>query len=87
MITIDKQMKMSMSFRSLAKSLVVLVLIALSTAGCFSRNGDRKTTGEEPFFQDEAGLADHGKKTTLDRLYQLDPGDKEFDISDRKSVV
>ena len=75
-------MKMSMSFRSLAKSLVVLVLIALSTAGCFSRNSDRKTTGEEPFFQDEEGLADHGKKTTLDRMYQLDPGGKKFEIAD-----
>ena len=83
MITIDKQMKMSVSFRSLTKSLVVLILIALSSAGCFSRNSDRKTTGEEPFFQDEEGLADHGKKTTLDRMYQLDPGGKEFDIADR----
>jgi Uncharacterized protein conserved in bacteria len=61
---------------------VVLVLIALSTAGCFSRNSDRRTTGEEPFFQDEAGLAEHGKKTTLDRMYQLDPGGKEFIVSD-----
>ena len=83
MITIDKQMKMSVSFRSLTKSLVVLILIALSSAGCFSRNSDRKTTGEEPFFQDEEGLADHGKKTTLDRMYQLDPGGKKFDIADR----
>ena len=83
MITIDKQMKMSMPFWNLAKCLVVLALIALSTAGCFSRNSDRKTTGEEPFFQDEEGLADHGKKTTLDRMYQLDPGGRKFDISDR----
>ncbi len=82
MITINKQMKIPVSFRNIAKSVVVLFLVVLSTAGCFSRNGDRKTTGEEPFFQDEAGLADHGKKTTLDRIYQLDPGDKEFDISD-----
>ena len=83
MITINKQMKIPISFRNIAKSVVVLFLVVLSTAGCFSRKGDRKTTGEEPFFQDEAGLADHGKKTTLDRLYQLDPGDKEFDISDK----
>jgi hypothetical protein len=82
MITINKQMKIPISFRNIAESVVVLFLVVLSTAGCFSRNGDRKTTGEEPFFQDEAGLADHGKKTTLDRIYQLDPGDKEFDISD-----
>jgi hypothetical protein len=76
-------MKIYMSFRNIAKSLVVLALIALSTAGCFSRNSGRKTTGEEPFFQDEEGIAKHGKKTTLDRMYQLDPGGKEFDISDK----
>ncbi len=76
-------MKIFMSFRNIAKSLVVLLLIALSTAGCFSRNRDRRTTGEEPFFQGEEGLADHGKKTTIDRLYQLDPGDKKFEISDK----
>jgi len=75
-------MKISMSFLNIAKCLVVLVLIALSTAGCFSRNSDRKTTGEEPFFQKEEGLDKHGKKTTLDRMYQLDPGGKEFNISD-----
>ncbi|GAX61812.1 hypothetical protein SCALIN_C28_0014 [Candidatus Scalindua japonica] len=75
-------MKRFISFLKNLKGLIVLVLIALCTAGCFSRNSDRKTTGDEPFFQDEAGLAEHGKKTTLDRLYQLDPGDNEFKISD-----
>ncbi|KHE90944.1 hypothetical protein S225a_14140 [Candidatus Brocadiaceae bacterium S225] len=83
MIAINKQMKISISFRNIAKSLVVLALIAISTTGCFSRNNDRRTTGEEPFFQNEEGLADHGKKTTFDRIYQLDPGDKEFNISDK----
>ncbi len=83
MIAINKQMKISISFRNIAKSLVVLALIAISTAGCFSRNSDRKTTGEEPFFQGEEGLEEHGKKKTLDRIYQLDPGDKEFNISDK----
>ncbi len=67
----------------MTKRLVVLALIVLSTAGCFSRNSDRRTTGEEPFFQGEEGLAVHGKKTTLDRIYQIDPGDKEFEISDK----
>ncbi|MCP4268089.1 MAG: hypothetical protein GY777_21375 [Candidatus Brocadiaceae bacterium] len=76
-------MKIFISFRNIAKSLVVLLLISIFTVGCFSRNGDRRTTGEEPFFQDEEGLADHGKKTTIDRLYQLDPGDKKFEISDK----
>ncbi len=75
-------MKRSISFRNIAKCLVVLVLVALSTAGCFSRNSDRRTTGEEPFFQDEERLAEHGKKTTLDRIYQIDPGSREFNISD-----
>ncbi len=76
-------MKIFISFRNIAKSLVVLLLISIFTVGCFSRNGDRRTTGEEPFFQDEEGLADHGKKTAIDRLYQLDPGDKKFEISDK----
>ena len=57
-----------MSFRCIAESLVVLVLITLSTAGCFSRNSDRRTTGEEPFFQKEEGLAEHGKKTISERI-------------------
>ncbi len=83
MIAINKQMKISMPFRNLSKCFVVLVLIALTTTGCFSHNSDRRTTGEEPFFQDEQGLANHGKKTTIDRIYQLDPGDKKFDISDK----
>jgi len=83
MITFNYQMKISMPFRNIAKSLLVLVLVALSTAGCFSRNSDRKTSGEEPFFQKEEGLDEHGKKTTLDRMYQLDPGGKEFNISDK----
>lgn len=30
----------------------------------------------------ENELAEHGKKTTIDRIYQLDPGDKEFEVSD-----
>jgi hypothetical protein len=77
------QMKIFISFRNITKSLVVLCLVVLSTAGCFSRNGDRRTTGEEPFFQDEEGLSDHGKKTTIDRLYQLDAGDEGFEISDK----
>ena len=84
MIIVGKQMKISISFFKTVKCLAVLVLIALSAAGCFfSKKGERRTTGEEPFFQNEEGLADHGKKTTLDRMYQLDPGGKEFDIADR----
>ena len=76
-------MKIFFSFHNIAKSVVIIFLIALSTAGCFSRNRDRKTTGEERFFQDEEGLEEHGKKTTLDRIYQIDPGDKEFEISEK----
>ncbi len=77
------QMKISIPFLKAVKGLVVLLLISLLTAGCFSRNGERRTTGEEPFFLEETGLAEHGKKKTLDRIYQIDPGDKEFNISDK----
>ncbi len=77
-------MEISISFLKAAKGVVVLLLILVSAAGCFfSKKNERRTTGEEPFFQDEEGLADHGKKTTIDRMYQLDPGGKEFDIADR----
>lgn len=76
-------MKISISFLKTVKGLVVLLLISLVAAGCFSRNGERRTTGEEPFFQEESGLSEHGKKKTLDRIYQIDPGGKEFNISDK----
>lgn len=72
-----------MSFQNIAKSSVLLLLIVLSGTGCFFSNNDRKTTGEEPFFQDEEGLSEHGKKTTLDRIYQIDPGDKKFEVYDK----
>jgi hypothetical protein len=52
----------------------------LST-GCSS--GKRKTTGKERFFLHEKGVSEHGKKTVIDRIYQLDPGDEEFEVSDR----
>ncbi len=67
----------------MAKILVVLLLITFSTGGCFFRNNARRTSGEEPFFKNEEGIAEHGKKTTIDRIYQLDPGDKKFEISDK----
>ena len=75
-------MKISISFFKIVKGLVVLLLISLFVTGCSSSNGKRRTTGEEPFFQEETGLAEHGKKKTMDRIYQLDPGGKEFDISE-----
>ena len=83
-ITMYKQTKISISFFKTVKCLAVLSLISVFASGCFfSNKNNRRTTGEEPFFQNEEGLADHGKKTTLDRMYQLDPGGKEFDIADR----
>ena len=75
-------MKISISFFKIVKGLVVLLLISFFVTGCSSSNDKRKTTGEEPFFQGETGLAEHGKKKTMDRIYQLDPGGKEFDISE-----
>ena len=75
-------MKISISFFKIVKGLVVLLLISLFVTGCSSSNSKRRTTGEEPFFQEETGLAEHGKKKTMDRIYQIDPGGKEFDISE-----
>jgi hypothetical protein len=68
-----KQMKISISSRKMVKGFATLLLISLIAAGCFSSsNGIRRTTGEEPFFQQETGLAEHGKKSTIDRIYQID---------------
>jgi hypothetical protein len=67
----------------MVKGFAILLLISLIAAGCSSNNGVRRTTGEEPFFQKETGLAEHGKKSTIDRIYQIDPGDKVFEISDK----
>ena len=68
----------------MVKGFATLLVISLIATGCFSRNYvKRKTTGEEPFFQNEEGLAEHGKKSTIDRIYQIDPGDKVFEISDK----
>jgi hypothetical protein len=66
----------------MVKGFVVLILVSLFVAGCGS-SVKRKTTGEEPFFQNEEGIAEHGKKKTIDRIYQIDPGDKVFEISDK----
>ncbi len=78
-----KQMKISISSRKMVKGFATLLLISLIAAGCGSSNGVRRTTGEEPFFQQETGLAEHGKKSTIDRIYQIDPGGKVFEISDK----
>lgn len=60
--------------------LIVLNMLFLLT-GCFGVN--RRTTGNERFFLEEEGVEDYGKKTFVDRVYQLDPGDKEFTVSDK----
>ena len=58
-----KQMKISISSRKMVKGFAILLVISLIATGCFSRNYvKRKTTGEEPFFQNEEGIAEHGKK-------------------------
>ena len=75
-------MKYSMSFWEIAKCFAIMLLASLFVTGCGSSN-KRRTTGDEPFFQKETGLAEHGKKSTIDRIYQIDPGNKAFVISDR----
>ena len=77
-----KQMKYSILACKVVKGLVTLLLVSLFVVGCGSSN-KRRTTGDEPFFQKETGLAEHGKKSTIDRIYQIDPGNKVFEISDK----
>ncbi len=77
-----KQMKTSIFACKVVKGLVALLVVSLFVVGCGSSN-KRRTTGDEPFFQKETGLAEHGKKKTIDRIYQIDPGDKVFEISDK----
>ena len=69
-----------MSLWKIFSVFIVLLVFSLLVTGCSSSN--RRTTGNEQFFLDEEGVSEHGKKTTIDRLYQIDPGDKEFEISD-----
>lgn len=70
-----------MNYSRINVCIIVLVTILLLVTGCSSYK--RRTTGEEPFFLHENELAEHGKKTVIDRIYQLDPGDKEFEVSDK----
>lgn len=66
-------------WKILSGFMIVFVFSSLMT-GCSS--GNRRTTGDEQFFLDEEGVSDHGKKNTIDRIYQIDPGDKEFEVFD-----
>ncbi len=75
-------MKTSIFACKVVKGLVALLVVSLFVVGCGSSN-KRRTTGEEPFFQNEEGVAEHGKKKTADRIYQIDPGDVVFEISDK----
>lgn len=70
-----------MHYSRMKVCIVALIAVSFLVTGCSSHR--RKTTGDEPFFLHENELAEHGKKTTIDRIYQLDPGDKEFEISDK----
>ena len=70
-----------MPYSKIFLSFLIILNISLLITGCSS--GKRKTTGREQFFLHEKGVSEHGKKTVIDRIYQLDPGDKEFEVSDR----
>ena len=70
-----------MPYSKIFLSFLIILNISLLSTGCSSSK--RKTTGEERFFLQEKGVSEHGKKTVIDRIYQLDPGDKEFEVSDR----
>ncbi len=73
------------SYPRMRVCIVAIIAISFLVTGCSSNN--RKTTGEEPFFLQENELAEHGKKTTIDRLYQLDPGSKKFEVSDKFKTI
>ena len=70
-----------MSYRNKLNGFILLLFILMLVAGCSSE--ERRTTGDEPFFLDEKGVANHGKKNAIDRIYQIDPGDKAFTVSDK----
>ncbi len=70
-----------MSFWKRPNRFLILLAISLIVTGCGSSD-KRRTTGDEPFFQQEKGLTEHGKKKVIDRIYQIDPGNKEFEVSD-----
>ncbi len=69
-----------MSLWKLLSGFLIVLLFSLLIMGCSSRN--RRTTGNEQFFLEEEGIAEHGKKKAIDRIYQIDPGDKEFEVFD-----
>ena len=70
-----------MSFVKKVNCFVILLIVSLWFTGCSSNY--RRTTGDEPFFLEENDLAEHGKKKSIDRIYQIDPGNKDFEISDK----
>ncbi|GJQ57471.1 MAG: hypothetical protein D8M57_18220 [Candidatus Scalindua sp. AMX11] len=70
-----------MSLRKILSGFMVVLVFTLMITGC-SSNNRRRTTGDDQFFLDEEGVADHGKKKAIDRIYQIDPGDKEFEVFD-----
>ena len=70
-----------MSFFKIFLSILVILDILLLITGCSSSK--RKTMGNEPFFLQENKIVEHGKKTAIDRIYELDPGDLEFTVSEK----
>ncbi len=70
-----------MSFLKIFNCFLISLAISFLVTGCSSST--RRTTGKEPFFLKEEGITEHGKKKAIDRIYQIDPGDKEFKISDK----
>lgn len=69
-----------MSYSGINVRIVALIAILSLLIGCSISK--RKNMGKGSFFQEEKGVAKHGKKSFIDRVYQLDPGDKDFKVSD-----
>ena len=61
----------------------VICIVILSLAGCgLFRSKPVENQPGGKFFLEEKGSADHGKKGTFDRIYQLDPGGDSFKYDD-----
>lgn len=70
-----------MSYSRKFLSFLIILDVLLLITGCSSNN--RKTTGNEPFFLQENRITEHGKKSLIDRVWELDPGDVEFKVSEK----
>lgn len=66
--------------KALALFLPLLALL-VAFSSCASHSHDLTCVNNDPFYQKEEGNGSSGKKTVLDRIYQLDPGQRLLKVS------